>query len=300
VIGSAGLIALVLAQAPPVFHTGVEAVYVDVFVSKKDAPVLGLLAKDFVVTDNGVRQRVDVVDRKLTPTTAVLALDVSASVAGNKLDRLRAAARSFLAHLKQRDEAALLTFNHEIELRRAPTTDRVAVARALEDVEAGGATAVIDALYLCLKRRWGTGRALVVLFTDGEDAGSWLENDDVLQAARESSTLLYVVGTEAPDSRAHSSLFGSGVRLIRTEPDYVYLLRRAAETTGGAYWAADSSRLEDVFLKVLEAASTRYILSYAPRGVARPGRHRLKVSVRRRGVEVRARQEYVVSAASGP
>jgi hypothetical protein len=45
---------------------------------------------------------------------------------------------------------------------------------------------------------------------------------------------------------------------------------------------------------VLEAANARYLLSYEPEGPARAGRHRLKVSVKRKGVEVRARQEYVV------
>jgi len=247
----AGLIALLLAQAPAVFDTGVEAVYVDVFVSEKSGPVLGLRAEDFVVEDNGVRQR---------------------------------------------DEAALLTFGHKIELRHGPTTDRAAVAEALDRVVPGGGSAVIDTLYLCLKRRWGAGRPLVVLFTDGQDAGSWLENEDVLRAARGSSTLLFVVGTEAPSSRSTRPPNPWGFTTVEAEPGFVYLLRRAAETTGGAYWTADPSRLEAVFLKVLEAANARYVLSYEPQGVPRPGRHRLEVSVRRRGVKVRARQEYVAPA----
>ncbi len=298
-IGCAALIALSLAQEPPVFRTGVEAVYVDVSVTEKGVPVLGLGAEDFVLTDNGVRQHVEVVDRGNIPTTAVLALDTSGSVAGEKLDRLRAAAQAFLAQLRPRDEAALVTFNHSIDVRRAPTTDRVAVGTALEAVEAGGGSAVIDALFLCLKRRWGAGRHLVVLFTDGEDTSSWLENEDLLRAARESWTLLHVVGTEARRLRLVRSSRGAGYWPVQVEPGYAYLLRRAAETTGGAYWPADFDRLEDVFLKVLEAVRTRYILIYQPQGVEGPGLHRLKVSVPGRDVEVRSRQEYVVPAAPG-
>jgi VWFA-related protein len=297
VIGGLGLSTLLLAQAPLVFGSGVEAVNVDVFVSRKNAPVVGLRAEDFEVKDNGVRQRIEVVNREETPTTAVLAFDVSASVAGRKLEQLRAAARAFLAHMRRGDEAALLTFNHKIELRQAPTTDRDALAGALDDVTASGGTAVIDALYLGLKKRWGRGRPLVVLFTDGEDSGSWLENDDVLQAARESSALLYVVGTRQP-SRRPPVLLGTPESRTRNEPGPVYLLRRAAETTGGAYWTTDPDRLEKVFLEVLEAANARYILSYQPEGVKREGHHRLDVSVRQRGVEVRARQEYVVPGAA--
>jgi VWFA-related protein len=296
----AGIALLVLAQAPPVFRTGVEAVYVDVSVTKKDAPVLGLTADDFVLTDNGVRQHVEIVDRESAPTTAILVLDVSTSVEGERLARLRSAARAFLRGMAERDAAALVTFNAKIQLRQGPTTDRSAVAAALDHAEALGNTAVIDALYVCLKKRWGGGRPLVVLFTDGQDTASWLENDAVLQAARESSALLYVVGTEASGFRFERPPTVGGPRLVTSESGYIYLLQRAADTTGGAYWSASYGQLEDAFLEVLEAANARYVLSYEPEGVAREGRHRLKVSVKRRGLEVRARREYVVPSSPEP
>jgi VWFA-related protein len=292
--GLAGLLALALAQAPPVFRAEVELVYVDVSVTRKDAPVRDLVADDFVVTDNGVRQRVSLVDRESTLTTAVLALDLSASVDGAPLVGLRAAADAFLRGMAPRDEAALVTFSHWIELRQAPTTDRAAVSDALVKAEARGSTSVVDALYLCLKRSWGSGRPIVILFTDGQDTASWLENDDVLQAARESKAVLYVVGTEGKGARFTRSPTGAGYRVDHSEPDHVYLLRRVADLTGGAYWSTSLDRLKRVFLEVLEAANARYLLSYQPEGVARAGRHRLKVEVRRKGASVRARREYVV------
>jgi VWFA-related protein len=301
--GLVGLLTLVLAQEPSVFRTQVELVYVDVFATKKDAPVSGLESRDFRVKDNGVEQRVEVVERALVPTTAVLALDTSASVAGGKLVHLKEAGRVFLAGLGERDEAALVTFSHKLVLREDATRDEAAIVDALDRVRARGGTALIDALYVCLKRRWGTGRPLVVLFTDGQDSASWLENDDVLEAARESSALLHVVGTEPLPTRVRSPLlpflpsqhYASGP--VEVESGYVYLLRRAAETTGGAYWPVESATsLPDAFLRILEAANTRYVLRYEPQGVRRVGRHRVKVSVRRRGVDVHARQEYVVPA----
>jgi len=151
---------------------------------------------------------------------------------------------------------------------------------------------------VCLKRRWGTGRPLIVLFTDGQDSASWLENGDILQAARESSALLHVVGTEALPERTRPLLLPQGPVEPETESGYVYMLRRAAETTGGAYWPVESiAGLPAAFLRILEASAARYVLRYEPTGVSRVGRHRLKVSVRPRGLEVRARQEYMVPAA---
>jgi hypothetical protein len=88
---------------------------------------------------------------------------------------------------------------------------------------------------------------------------------------------------------------GAGFAPAFAESGYVYLLRRMAEITGGSYWTvASDGRVEAIFRKVLEAANERYVLRYEPRGVARAGLHRLEVSVRLRGVDVRARQEYVI------
>jgi VWFA-related protein len=297
VIGGVMLAPLLLVQAPPVFRAGVETVSVDALVTRRGEPMRGLVAEDFRVTDNGVLQHVEIVDRRTMPTTVVLALDRSASVSGRKLALLRGAAHAFLGELRAHDEAALLAFDHRIEVLREATTDRAAISSALDGLETGGGTSVIDALYLSLKRRWGTGLPLLVLFTDGQDSASWLRNEDVLQAARESSTLLHVVGTESRGLRLARSSRGAGFSPVETESGYVYLLRRAAEITGGTYWTVDSGEhLEAAFRKVLEAANNRYVLKYEPQGVARAGPHLLEVSVRRSGVVVRARQEYLVSS----
>jgi len=290
---------LALVQAPPVFRADTEAVSVPVSVTKNGAPVRGLRAEDFIVKDNGALQRVELVDRETMPTTVVLALDRSASVSGRKLELLRGAARAFLRELRPHDEAALIAFDYRIELRQKATTDRLAILGALEGLEAGGATSVIDALYVSLKRRLGTGLPLVVLFTDGQDTMSSLENDDVLSAARESSTLLHVVGTEPRGLRMARSTRGAGYTPVFNESGYVYLLRRVAETTGGAYWAVDSDEhLEATFRKVLEVANGRYVLRYEPQNVARPGIHRIEVSVRRGGVDVQARKEYLIPSSA--
>jgi VWFA-related protein len=298
VIGAVVLAPFLLVQAPPVFGIGIETVSVDVSVTRKGTPVRGLRAEDFVVKDNGVQQGVEVVDREATPTTVLLALDRSASVSGSKLAMLRAAARAFLGELRPRDEAALLTFDHRIELRQEASTDRTSISSALDGLEPGGASSIMDALYLCLKGGWGTGLPLVVLFTDGQDASSWMESEDVLRAARESTALLHVVGTENRGLQMTRSSRGAGFAPAFAESGYVYLLRRIAEITGGRYWTvASGERLEATFRKVLEAANERYVLRYEPRGVARAGLHRLEVSVRLRGADVRARQEYVIPGA---
>lgn len=289
------LLALALGQTPPVFRAQVETVYLDVFVTRQEEPVLGLADRDFAVTDNGAPQVVRLMDLETQPFSAVLAFDASSSVRGPKLSQLRAAAEAFAAGLGRRDAAALLTFSQKIELRQPPTVDREALRGALLGVRPRGLTALVDAVFLCLKKDWGRGRPLIVLFTDGADNASFLSNEDLLRAARESPALLHVVASSDLPPGPPQPLSNTAPR--RDEPGYAYLLRRAAETTGGAFWWADSDKLGQAFLKVLEVVNARYLLAYEPRGVAREGRHRLKVSVKRPGVRVRARQEYVVPVA---
>jgi VWFA-related protein len=281
------LLALLLAQAPPVFRADVEAVYVDVYVTRRSAPVAGLSDRDFVLKDNGVVQGARVVEREEAPVTAVLVLDCSSSVAGRKLDFLKAAAGRFVRGLHPRDEAALVAFQASAEVLHPATTDRGALLDAIGRMSAEGATSMIDTLFLGLKRRWGAGRPVLVLFSDGRDTSSWLENEDLLRAARESSTVVYVVRTREEGGDRESG--------------QAYLLRRVAESTGGSSWSSGSGpELEAAFRRVLETVNARYVLAYEPTGVRRAGRHRIDLSVKRRGVEVRARREYFVPDPAPP
>lgn len=288
------LAALLAAPAPqaaqlPVFASGVEVVYLDVFVSDGGRPVAGLAASDFEVRDNGVLQQVALVEQQVVPVTASLVFDASGSVTGVKLRHLRAAGDAFLSGLTERERVALLTFSHEVVAQALPTSDHAAIRAALGRVQPSGGTAVRDALYLAMKLAPREGRPLVVLFTDGEDNLSWLRPEEVLEAARRSDVLVYVVASQegAGDSApAEKPRAEEGARLR--------LLRQVAQTTGGELWTASSAGLLRAFQAILQALRTRYVLSYEPRGVARAGRHALQVTMKGRPFEVRARTEYVI------
>ena len=69
-------------QTPPplTFGTGVEAVYVDVFVTKGGQPVMGLTSSAFELRDDGAARPVELVAVEALPLTAILAFDTSSSV----------------------------------------------------------------------------------------------------------------------------------------------------------------------------------------------------------------------------
>ena len=163
-------------QRPQPFRAAVDAVRVDVLVTDRNRPVAGLTAADFILLDNGVPQQIEAIHFEDVPVSMLLALDASASVAGSPLMDLKEAARAALETLDSGDRAALLTFSAELTLRADWSNDRNQVMRAIADTRAGGGTSLSDAAYAAMTIRDAEPgrRALVLLFTDGDDTTSWL------------------------------------------------------------------------------------------------------------------------------
>jgi VWFA-related protein len=265
--------------APPVFRAAVESVYVDAFVTRAGQPVPGLSASDFELKDEGRLQHPELVSVESLPLTTLLVFDTSDSVRGAKLRALESAAGAFLDGLRPGDEVGLVVFADEVRRVAPPTTDKAAIRRALAAVHADGPTALWDALSAAITVLPTASRALVVVFSDGEDNMSWLDAGRVRAQAARSNALIQVVGLSTPSA--------SG------EPAYVSDLRDVAETTGGRFWLADSpAGLAAAFRGIIEAMNTRYLLRYDPGPDAKPGPHR--ITLRLKGVkgEVRARQGY--------
>jgi len=217
-------------------------------------------------------------------------LDTSSSVEGRRLDELRIAAHAFLAGLTARDRGALVTFTQQVTLRQPPTADREALRRALDGIDAGGSTAMNDALYTALRLlEPGLARQVVVVFSDGRDNQSWLSDDAMVEAARRSDAVVY--GVTAFDRAAPWR------RDDRLPPEYE-ALGRAAETTGGRIWRETGPEtLRRAFLAVLDEIRTRYVIAYYPTAPVQPGWHDVKVKLTRTRGDVRTRAGYYVHTA---
>ena len=282
------LLALAPAQAAtPTFPARVDAVYVDVFVTDGRRPLAGLSAADFELRDDGVRQEIELVAVEAMPLATFLVLDASGSVTGDKLVQLHSALRTFVGKLRPEDEAALLTFDHEIRLLVPRTRNRDALAGAIDKVRSGGSTALFDALYTGAELATGPERGLIVLFTDGEDNASWFDAGQLRRVLEQSNVLLQTVGVVPVERRA-------------PVPDtpHVRLLRQLAEVTGGRFWpAASPGGLASAFVAILDAMKTRYLLRFEPAQGAPEGRHELDVRLVRRGGKVHCRKAYYVAPA---
>lgn len=260
----------------PTFSVKIEEVRIDVLVTDHGKPVVNLKKDDFEVFDNGVAQEVNYAGFEQTPIYAVLALDMSASVAGERLDRLKSAGQAFLDGIHKDDRAALITFNNVISLRRPLTADSASVKLALDDLKPSGETSIIDGAYAGLELvDSAAGRPLLVIFSDGLDTSSWLARAAVLDRAKRGRTVVYGIS-------------GGELR-------YDKFLRDLTEATGGSLFETKStSELEAAFLKILEEFRQRYLITYSPRNVAKGGWHRLTVRVKGRRLDIQARPGYGV------
>jgi VWFA-related protein len=269
---AAGVIGTARAQQAT-FSSRIDAVRVDVLVSDANGPIRGLGPADFEVRDNGVLQQIDLVSFEQVPLNVVLALDMSDSVAGDRLDRLRAAGAAILAGLQTGDQAALVTFSHVVRLAAKLSADIGTVRTALARASGEGSTSLVDGVFMGIQvGASDAGRELLIVFSDGLDTASWLSADKVLDVAKRADAVTYAVSV-----RSHA------------RPDF---LRDLASFTGGRLFEVErTERLDSVFLQILQEFRQRYLISYTPRGVAKEGWHKLEVRVRRGGT-VKARPGY--------
>ncbi len=288
-----------VAAAGQTFRSGVDAVAVDVLVTRGRNAVTGLTADDFTVLDNGVRQDLAAVFVEEVPVTLLLVLDTSGSVRGAPLRQLLAAAEAAGEALRPGDRVGLVTFSDKLRLVVEPPAPPADLPAALGRVRAGGATALYDATFAALALRDRTvGRTVALVFSDGYDTASWLEPPDVLDAARRSDVVVYGVrhdhlareGWQRREGRGLAARwFADDPHLFRQE----YLAQLAADTGGSVYVAADLDRLREVFARVVDEFRSRYLLTYTPQGVEAGGWHELEVRVRGRGRRVQARRGYL-------
>jgi Ca-activated chloride channel homolog len=267
----------VLTQAPT-FSAAVNHVRVDVLVTDRGQIVRGLQPSDFEVLDNGVSQRVELVTFEQVPLNVILALDLSESVSGERLDHLRSAARALLDGLSERDQAALLTFSHKVRLKDGLTSNINRLKQSLEEAEPAGNTALIDGAFAAMMLgASGVGRDLVILFSDGFDTASWLPASTVLESARRADVVVYAVSARGPAP----------------------FLRDVTGLTGGTSFEVDSTKdLRARFTAILEEFRQRYLVSYSPQGVSKDGWHRLDVHVKGRRAAVKARAGYLAGAST--
>lgn len=163
-------------------------------------PLGGLEVNDFSASEDGVVATVTdahpVIDSDVG-LAVVLLLDTSESMAGTPLDSVRQAALRFVDSLLEGDEALVIPFADSVGTDRSFISDKTELAAEILGLEAGGFTALYDAVVAGVDAAEGAAapRRVVILLTDGYDWGgrSAFTRDQSLQRVSQASIPVFVV-----------------------------------------------------------------------------------------------------------
>jgi VWFA-related protein len=254
----------------------------------------GMRESDFTVWENGVERRVTNVSPANEPFNLVLLLDVSGSVE-ERMDFIRKAARDFLRTTSPQDRISIISFRDDIQIISDFTTDRQLLSRKLDEMDAGGGTALYDALgYVLaepLKRLRGERTAIVVM-SDGDDNKSFLPFPAILEALTESGALvypLYVPSGLIPESsvpRPEITIDPLRTRYLTLTTRAEEEARKLATASGGIYYPI--KRLEDLqkaYEEVVAQLRSAYTITYASNAAS--SSPRVRVRTNRDGASVR-------------
>jgi VWFA-related protein len=294
-LGALTLTATVLAQVP-VFRAAVDAVLVDVEVLDGGRVVTGLGARDFELLDRGVPQAIEVGSLKDVPIDLTLLLDTSGSVEGRRLDRLKTGVKDTAQWLLADDRWRVISIEHV--LHEVVPMQPASKPTAIDALQAGGGTALYDAVIAGLMQPTTPGRRqMLVVYTDGDDASSITNAAAMLDVARLSDAQVHVVVPIQNASRQLEAPAGSAVPvgadsggLFPNEDTFTALTAR----TGGRLFIVDyEDSVATAFQRIIGEYRTSYVLQYTPTGVTREGWHELTVRVKRPGrLQVVARKGY--------
>ena len=276
---AAGLAAAPVAAAQPVAVFSAETSLVNVAVTVEDArgrPIEGLGARDFVLSEDGRRQRIDLCARmgeagggRSTSLDVALLVDTSDSML-DTLRRSQEAAVRFLTSLPNAQEIVVVFFDQTRRLEHFDRERPEALFERLKTIPAGGNTALRDAIVFSLRALGSSnGRSALILLTDGIDTVSTTSLPAMDKAVQSTAVTIYpvaypaVVTGDGPDP--HEALKE---------------LSRLAEVTGGRLFKLPNEQaLSAVLDEIVADLRAQYVLGFAPDSAGAPGRLR-KISVK--------------------
>jgi len=277
----------------------VELQQLYVSVTRGGERVLDIEGERFTVIDEGEPQELVTFARGDLPFTAVLLIDASASMFGEKIESAVAGASSFVHGMKALDQAQVMVFSDQLLSITAITDAKEVLTAGLSSTEARGGTAMQDHLFVALELiAQRQGRRVMILLSDGVDTHSVVGMPHVFDVARKSNALIYWIrisdggNGQGPDG---------GVNMTSAWRDSVQyheqfgLLTQIVDESGGRILEVGApDEISPVFISILRELREQYVLGYYPNNRQNDGRwHKVRVGVEGKDVEVRAPRGYV-------
>jgi len=275
------------------FKAGVDVVSVNVSVRDSRGGVVRDLKKaDFEVIDSGVRREIRDFQFGDSPVSLAVLLDISGSMSvGGNMDRAREAVAVAMANLRSRsDEAALFTFDSELQEVVRFTTELDRVRRVSLDGQPWGQTSLYDAVAQTARTvaaRTNRHRAVLVI-SDGVDTGSRLKAPEVSGIASAIDVPVYLLTVVNPADHP-----GGEFGVLQTDgrvSDTATLADLARWTGGDMRIASLPAHTTAAIVDLFAELRHQYLITFEPG--ARAGWHPLEIRTRKKNLIVHARSGY--------
>ena len=275
-------------ESVPTISTFVDEVRLNFTVTNaKGKFVKSLGARDFKLLDAGrpPEKMLQFRASSDTPLQVSLLFDISSSIR-YRLDFEKKAAKHFLKDIlrPQTDQANIIAFGTDVREIQPITSDVEKLMSAVSQLQAGGDTALYDAIGRAEAdlRQAGAGgesRKVIIIISDGADTASRDREKECVQAAITSEAMILVVDASVPSE--HNS---SGQR---------FLQKLANDSGGFVLPARQDEELKGAFRTIEEVLRSQYWVSYKPAMLERNGRYRgIQVLALKPGLKVHHRKGY--------
>lgn len=224
-------------------------------VLKSGSIISNLNLSDIDVEEDGSGRSPILIDCSDTTSSSdvsvLLLIDRSGSMIGNPISDAKQAAISFINQLRAVDEAAVMTFETDVQLLQGFTTDKTPLIQAIQSIRVGDKTNLWGACIRAIdETALRSKRKAIVLLTDGYNSPEFFVYtvDSVAARAKQLGIPFYTIGLSAAvDSIGLQSL---------------------ANETGGSYFSTYSSiDLEEIYNEIARIISRRGKCSLTYRSV---------------------------------
>jgi Ca-activated chloride channel family protein len=230
------------------YREEVDRVLVAVSVTNKDNEFIdGLTPEDFVVTEEGVPQRIIEFGVEKRPITMGVLIDTSGSMK-EEIGQVQAAAKSFVSTLRPQDQAFIVDFDENVFLLQDITSDHSTLQEAIEGTDAEGGTALYDAIVVSYwKMKPIEGRKAIVALTDGDDTNSAFPFKKVEELTRTHDVIVYAIG------------LGTSVMDVSMRSSF----KQMADDSGGrAFFPRNADDLAEVYDQIAADLRSQYYITY--------------------------------------
>ena len=215
-------------------------------------PARGLSQEAFKLTEDGVPIKITgFVGAGEQVVTAILVIDHSGSMTGDKMNGAQEAAAVFVSLTRENmDGLGIVIFDDQIDtlvpLKRMDRPGKEAIIQQIRTIGPDGSTAFHDAVYTAIEQvREASGRKVVVALTDGLDNVSRHSVDQVVAFAKSNQVAVYTVG------------LGN-----RGELDTGRLTKLATATGGEFSQTPTADQLVELYRRIAQELQNEYVISY--------------------------------------